>query len=286
MISPEEFPGTVDEFGHFSAPVPGAAEVSPPTTYDRVYPARAPGVWPDDDKQALEEAAAKRDAVVFVDGKPVDPTVAAGKSWIQTFSKQALNPRAIDPASCRIEDIAHALACEGRFTNQTPEPYSVAQHCVIGSRLIAPQFALAFLLHELDEVYLPDLAKPLKGHVWVEREGDGHCSQCGLPSLRPWVNMGAEHEIALLQVLKLGSLLPLIHSPEVKAMDLAMLAWEKRDLMTDPPREWGLTVPPPEAATGQTLTAWGWARAKQAFQAAFSELTHKDIDLVMENQAE
>jgi 5'-nucleotidase len=264
MISPEEFP------------MPRAAEVVPALTYDRAYP-RPSSVWPDDDKQILEEAAANRDATVTVDGKPTEP-----KSWIQTFSKQALNPRAIDPASCRIEDIAHALACEGRFTNQTPEPYSVAQHCVIGSRLIAPQFALAFLLHELDEVYLPDLAKPLKGHVWVEREGDGHCSQCGLPSLRPWVNMGAEHEIALLQVLKLESLLPLIHSPEVKAMDWAMLAWEKRDLMTDPPRDWGLTVPPPALAETTILAPWLWHSAKEAFKQRFALLTDLSVGNAVE----
>lgn len=260
MISPEEFP------------MPRAAEVVPALTYDRAYP-RPPGVWPDDDKQVLEEAAANRDAAVTVDGKPTEP-VATGKSWIQTLSKQALDPRAIDPAACRIEDIAHALACEGRFTNQPPDgPYSVAQHCVIGSRLIAPQFALAFLLHELDEVYLPDLAKPLKGHVWVEREGDGHCSQCGLPSLRRWADMGAEHEAALLKVLGLESLASLIHSPEVKAMDESMLAWEARDLMPDPPKPWGLTAEVPEAAARQVIKPWDWKTAKSVFEQRFEMLT-------------
>lgn len=62
-----------------------------------------------------------------------------------------------------IRDIAHSLSLINRFTGHTRTPYSVAEHCVIGSEIIRGEFALEFLLHDAHEAYLGDVSGPLKG---------------------------------------------------------------------------------------------------------------------------
>ena len=78
-------------------------------------------------------------------------------SWIQTLENRKLTPRELEPEQVgSIEEIAHALAGRYRFSGLTARRYSVAEHCTLGSQLLPPAFAGAFLLHELSEVYLPD----------------------------------------------------------------------------------------------------------------------------------
>jgi len=93
--------------------------------------------------------------------------------WIQTYSGRALHLFDPSPDEITLEDIAHALSLKVRFTGHCAWHYSVAQHCVLGAGLLegthGPDVALAFLLHELGEVYLPDVASPLKRHLtWCE----------------------------------------------------------------------------------------------------------------------
>ena len=69
---------------------------------------------------------------------------------IQTRLYQNPNPNQID-----IRDIARNLSFENRFLGQAHGPYSVAQHCALGSELFIaqgkPEFALQFLLHDAAE---------------------------------------------------------------------------------------------------------------------------------------
>lgn len=156
-------------------------------------------------------------------------------SWIQTLENRKLEPLEIKAEQVgSIKEIAHALAHKFRFSGHTEKPYSVAEHCVRGTNLLPPAFAGAFLLHELSEVYLPDIPAPVKPHLEVLVSG-GTIS---------WENLEREHTHVMLQALGLASLEPLIYSPEVKRMDLAMLAAEKRDLVGPEPEPWGLTVEP------------------------------------------
>lgn len=82
-------------------------------------------------------------------------TTATGKLfWL-------MDPR---PEDVFADDIATTLAKIPRFLGNTHGwiPYSVAQHCVIGSYHIAPNYALAFLLHDAVEAYTGDIITPVK----------------------------------------------------------------------------------------------------------------------------
>lgn len=193
------------------------------------------------------------------------------RSWIQSKSGKKLEPLALTVDMVGpIEEIAHSLAGEFRFTRQTAQRYSVAEHCVRGSRLLSPAFAGAFLLHELSEVYLPDIAGPLKPSLQVvlrryRRDG----STMVFERTCSWADLEREHTRVILQALGLSSIEPLIYSPEVKAMDLAMLAAEKRDLLGPPPEPWLEGVTP--ADPGE-IVPWPPHVAAREFLARYAEL--------------
>lgn len=67
-----------------------------------------------------------------------------------------VNPR---PEDFTLDLLVSTMANKCRF-NGTTEFYSIAQHLVLGSYLCAAP--REYLLHELDEVFLPDMATPLK----------------------------------------------------------------------------------------------------------------------------
>lgn len=180
--------------------------------------------------------------------------------WIQTLENRALFPRAITKdAVGSIAEIAHSLAYNFRFTRQTSRPYSVAEHCVRGAQLLPHAFAGAFLLHELSEVYLPDIPAPLKPWLRVDVAEGRDIS---------WAELEREHTRVMLDALGLLSLEPLIYSPEVRAMDLAMLAAEKRDLVGVEPMPWGLDVEP---AKGK-ISPWAPEVAERNFINSFNML--------------
>lgn len=191
--------------------------------------------------------------------------------WIQTRSNKKLTPRELKVEQVGdIYEIAHSLSLSFRFNRQLATPYSVAEHCVRGSRLLPAAFAGAFLLHELSEVYLPDVPAPLKPFLFVNvmrsigSEGDAIIARIS------WSDLEEQHTRVMLDALRLTSMGPLIYSPEVRNMDLAMLAGEKRDLVGPEPEPWGLTVEPPAALT--RIDPWSSARAAQEFVSRFSEL--------------
>lgn len=185
--------------------------------------------------------------------------------WIQTNEGKALFPRAITKEAVgSIHEIAHSLALAFRFNRQLSKPYSVAEHCVRGSRLLPAAFAGAFLLHELSEVYLPDIPAPLKPYLTVDR-GPHPAGSTVL-----WTEIEREHTHVMLDALGFLSLEPLIYSREVRAMDLGMLMSEKRDLVGPEPMPWGLDGIEP--ASQERIVPWPSDLAKRMFVERFNEL--------------
>lgn len=70
-----------------------------------------------------------------------------------------LNP---SPTDVSIQDIAHSLSNSCRWGGHCRNFFSVAEHSVMVSKLVAPKYALWGLLHDAAEAYLVDVPRPLK----------------------------------------------------------------------------------------------------------------------------
>lgn len=130
-------------------------------------------------------------------------------SYILTASGKHFHYPHPDPDAITIEDIAQALSRESRFNGHTTDFYSVAQHSITASYLVAPEFSLEALLHDASEAYMKDLPSPLK---------------CLLPDyklIEGYVDTAIRNKFGL----------PIAMSAAVKHADLVMLATERRDLM-------------------------------------------------------
>lgn len=95
---------------------------------------------------------------------------------IFTYSGIFIRPLDPDPRAIRIEDIAHALSNQCRWTGHTSRFFSVAEHSMGVAELVIPsRLALQALLHDASEAYLSDLARPIKkapglGEIYLEVE--------------------------------------------------------------------------------------------------------------------
>lgn len=84
------------------------------------------------------------------------------KSWIQTYTGKKAFPLDMRPEDVCIEDVAHALSLQCRFTGHVRDFYSVSQHSFLVSCLCDPKDALWGLLHDASEAYISDIARPAK----------------------------------------------------------------------------------------------------------------------------
>lgn len=139
------------------------------------------------------------------------------KPFIETFTGRTFAPLTPEPGDIVIEDVAHALANQSRFTGHTRFRYSVAEHSVRVSELLEARdydrnVQLWGLLHDASEAYLIDLPTPLK-----------LTPEIGEPY------KGAESTLMLAVCERFG--LEPVQPEAVTAADADMLATEVRDLM-------------------------------------------------------
>jgi hypothetical protein len=140
--------------------------------------------------------------------------VKTNQNFIQTFTGKKFWPLDPDPADIDIQDIAHALSLQCRWTGHCREFYSVAQHsCLVSDYSKDKKWGL---LHDASEAYLIDLARPVKKDE------------------RMAFYQAAEEKIMVAVAEKFGLKLPI--PADVHQMDNKLLMTERRDLLV--PMEW------------------------------------------------
>lgn len=185
---------------------------------------------------------------VFYDGEGIEKGFNEG-AWIQTHSGRRFNPLDPNPEAIVIQDIAHPLSMQCRFSGHCKKFYSVAQHSVLVSYICDSQDALWGLLHDASEAYLVDVPRPVKrsGKFEAYREFENNmqkaiCKRFGLPVKEP---------------------------PSVKKADTILLATEARDLMSPLHSDWRQPTDP----LPFKIEAWDQQYAKDMFMKRFFEVT-------------
>jgi Predicted hydrolases of HD superfamily len=85
--------------------------------------------------------------------------------WIETHSGKRMYFLAPTPEMIDIDDIAHSLSLQCRFSGHTSQFYSVAEHSINVARELqdeGPEVQLQGLLHDASEAYLLDVPSPVK----------------------------------------------------------------------------------------------------------------------------
>lgn len=106
---------------------------------------------------------ADRACTVFQDGECIKCGNRPRRGdWMATYSGGRFWPLDPRPEEVSIQDIAHHLSMRCRYSGAVAFFYSVAEHSVIVSQYVPPQFAREALLHDAAEAYVGDMVRPLK----------------------------------------------------------------------------------------------------------------------------
>lgn len=169
------------------------------------------------------------------------------RTWIETYTGQKfwpLNPRVDE---IHINDIAHSLAMQVRYTGHAREFYSVAEHCCHVADLQGDTMYKKWaLMHDAAEAYLADIATPTK---WFFKEFEGV-------------------EDRILQCIAERFGIPWPMHPQVKVNDRRLYANERKVLMSGRHKgSWEATAVP-----GLKIKCWSWSVARAEFLDRFKEL--------------
>lgn len=170
--------------------------------------------------------------------------------WIETYKGIKFSFLDPQPEQVEIEDIAHSLANQCRFSGHTSVFYSVAQHSIEVARH-SGELLLTGLLHDASEAYIHDIPSPVKPH---------------LPGY-------AEMEDRIMQAIakRFGIVWPL---PQiVKDADHMCLKAEARGLLPSKGGDWMAKYPTPvdipRVRAANALSPYG---AKEAFLYLFKQI--------------
>lgn len=153
--------------------------------------------------------------------------------WMQTFTGRAFYPLAAEPDDIDPFDIAHALGMICRYGGHVRRFYSVAEHCVLMSRAVAPGNALWALLHDATEAYVGDMVRPLKRMMPAYRVAEDRlmlavCARFGLDRHCPQEVKAADNRILRDErdALMAAAPLPWLSIEDVPALGVRIECWE------------------------------------------------------------
>ena len=167
--------------------------------------------------------------------------------WVETYTGKKFRFMNPSPEDIDIVDIAHALSMTCRFGGHCKKFYSVAEHSIHVSVLVAgsAKIALSGLLHDAAEAYLSDICAPVKGF---------------LPRYK-------EIESSLLGAILAKFGLPRKVSAEIKLVDRRMCITEGLQLLNNA-NDWGWDIAP----YNFDLKLWSNRTAEKMFLDRFETL--------------
>lgn len=138
--------------------------------------------------------------------------------WMQVNSGARFYPLDVRPEDINPRDIAHALSLLCRYGGHVDRFYSVAEHCVLMSEVVAPEFALHALLHDATEAYVVDVPRPVKRY------------------LTNYQNIEDDVWLAITEHFGIDPRLPL----EVTEADNRIILTERNALMSNAEKRWAM----------------------------------------------
>ena len=173
-------------------------------------------------------------------------------AWIQTYTGRVFYPLSPRSEDVSIDDIAHSLANQCRFLGHSQSFYSVAQHCCQMCMAAPDEMKAEALLHDAAEAYISDIPRPVKhllGINDIERQVEYAIAQ-RFRIRWPW-------------------------SQELHALDLKMLATERRDLCHPDGPAWE-SIEGIETFGGMIIP-WSSFAAEVMFLRLFRDLVKKGL---------
>jgi 5'-deoxynucleotidase YfbR-like HD superfamily hydrolase len=178
--------------------------------------------------------------------------------WIQTFSGKKLPLLFCQPEDIRLEDIAHSLSLQCRFTGHSKVHYSVAQHSLYVSDCCPPRLQAWGLLHDAHEMVTGDINRPMK-RLLARLLGP------------PFTILLNQIETSVELALKLRFGLQRLADEDreiIRQEDDFILATERRDVMAPSDLEWENLPEPWE----KTIEPLDWRVVKSIFLDRAGEL--------------
>lgn len=183
--------------------------------------------------------------------------------YIETYTGKRLVILDPQPEQIDIEDIAHSLSMQCRYTGHVRKFYSVAEHSYWVSELAErskpydAHFALWGLLHDATEAYLADIASPVKQHLSNYKEIENR----------------------LAEVIAERFRIPLTKDLEdyVKFHDIQILRREAELLMPSKGLGWKANEGNPHEIPNVPICGWYPEEAKEKFLKRFEQLMVKRI---------
>lgn len=111
----------------------------------------------------LGEIAEIEGSKYIFNGKDLQPLRGRDMAHsLQTYNGRFMWP--LQPYADEIDylSVAHGIACEFRYGNQSPFPYPVAWHSVALSHVVPSHLAKAALIHDASEAYLKDIPRTIR----------------------------------------------------------------------------------------------------------------------------
>ena len=176
-------------------------------------------------------------------------------AWILTAHSRQFWPLEPLPGDVFLDDVAHALAHQCRFSGHVRSFYSVAQHSVLVSELApAGEDPTWGLLHDAAEAYLVDVARPLKR----------------TPAFAPY----REAEARIMAAICDRYAIPRAEPAWVAHADAVLLATEWRDIMPPQPHAWSAsdTMAHAPEPIPRRIEPWSPFYAEERFLERFREL--------------